>query len=115
MGIKTNEDLEADYVIVGGGTSGIVLAARLSEDDSKSVIIREAGRSLADDFRVQAPALWTTLLGSEADWQLITAPQTELRNRIIKEPQGKLLGGSSGINGQTFIGPSRLRSMPGPN
>ncbi|BAE66112.1 unnamed protein product [Aspergillus oryzae RIB40] len=83
----------------GGGTSGIVLAARLSEDDSKSVIIREAGRNLADDFRVQTPALWTTLLGSEADWQLITAPQTELRNRIIKEPQGKLLGGSSGING----------------
>ncbi|EIT75731.1 choline dehydrogenase [Aspergillus oryzae 3.042] len=93
MGIKTNEDLEAGYVIVGGGTSGIVLAARLSEDDSKSVIIREAGRNLADDFRVQTPALWTTLLGSEADWQLITAPQTELRNRIIKEPQGKLLGG----------------------
>ncbi|KOC07586.1 hypothetical protein AFLA70_58g003971 [Aspergillus flavus AF70] len=78
MGIKTNEDLEADYVIVGGGTSGIVLAARLSEDDSKSVIIREAGRNLADDFRVQAPALWTTLLGSEADWQLITAPQAEI-------------------------------------
>lgn len=78
MGIKTNEDLEADYVIVGGGTSGIVLAARLSEDDSKSVIIREAGRNLADDFRVQTPALWTTLLGSEADWQLITAPQVSL-------------------------------------
>ncbi|KAB8272440.1 hypothetical protein BDV30DRAFT_227350 [Aspergillus minisclerotigenes] len=78
MGIKTNEDLEADYVIVGGGTSGIVLAARLSEDDSKSVIIREAGRNLADDFRVQTPALWTTLLGPEADWQLITAPQTEI-------------------------------------
>ncbi|UDD65866.1 hypothetical protein AFCA_013029 [Aspergillus flavus] len=78
MGIKTNEDLEAGYVIVGGGTSGIVLAARLSEDDSKSVIIREAGRNLADDFRVQTPALWTTLLGSEADWQLITAPQAEI-------------------------------------
>lgn len=62
----------------GGGTSGIVLAARLSEDDSKSVIIREAGRNLADDFRVQTPALWTTLLGSEADWQLITAPQVSL-------------------------------------
>ncbi|OOO07501.1 glucose-methanol-choline oxidoreductase [Aspergillus oryzae] len=90
MGIKTNEDLEADYVIVGGGTSGIVLAARLSEDDSKSVIIREAGRNLADDFRVQTPALWTTLLGSEADWQLITAPQTELRNRLHRSLQAEI-------------------------
>ncbi|KAJ1714268.1 hypothetical protein NYO67_3604 [Aspergillus flavus] len=74
----------------GGGTSGIVLAARLSEDDSKSVIIREAGRNLADDFRVQTPALWTTLLGSEADWQLITAPQTELRNRLHRSLQAEI-------------------------
>ncbi|KAF7626378.1 hypothetical protein AFLA_013771 [Aspergillus flavus NRRL3357] len=67
-----------------------VLAARLSEDDSKSVIIREAGRNLADDFRVQTPALWTTLLGSEADWQLITAPQTELRNRLHRSLQAEI-------------------------
>ncbi|KAE8341502.1 hypothetical protein BDV24DRAFT_151159 [Aspergillus arachidicola] len=85
MGVKTNEDLEADYVIVGGGTFSLVLAARLPEDDRFGM----------------------TLLGSEADWQLITTPQTELSNRAIKEPQGKLLGGSSGINGKTFIAPSK--------
>ncbi|KAE8313897.1 glucose-methanol-choline oxidoreductase [Aspergillus transmontanensis] len=85
MGVKTNEDLEADYVIVGGGTSSLVLAARLPEDDRFGM----------------------TLLGSEADWQLITTPQTELGNRAIKEPQGKLLGSSSGINGQAFIAPSK--------
>ncbi|KJK67383.1 GMC oxidoreductase [Aspergillus parasiticus SU-1] len=94
MGVKTNEDLEADYVTVGGGTSSLVLAARLPEDDRFGVILCEAGKNLADDFRVQTPALWMTLLGSEADWQLITTPQTELGNRVIKEPQGKLLAPS---------------------
>lgn len=68
--------LEADYVIIGGGTSGLVLAARLSECDSnRSVIVLEAGKNLIDDPRVQTPALWTTLMGSEADWQFQSTPQ----------------------------------------
>ncbi|OJK01625.1 hypothetical protein ASPACDRAFT_77338 [Aspergillus aculeatus ATCC 16872] len=100
--------LEADYVIVGGGTSGLVLAARLSEGDSaRSVIVLEAGKNLVDDPRVQTPALWTTLMGSEADWQYQSTPQAALGDRVIKEPQGKLLGGSSGINGQAFVAPTK--------
>lgn len=68
--------LEADYVIIGGGTSGLVLAARLSENDSsRSVIVLEAGKNLTDDPRVQTPALWTTLMGYEADWQFQSTPQ----------------------------------------
>ncbi|PLB48145.1 glucose-methanol-choline oxidoreductase [Aspergillus steynii IBT 23096] len=97
----------ADYVIVGGGTAGLTLAARLSENSTKSIVVLEAGRNLLEDPRVNIPALWTTLMGSEADWQLQTVPQAALGDRVIKEPQGKLLGGSSGINGQAFIAPSQ--------
>ncbi|KAF7628122.1 hypothetical protein AFLA_003486 [Aspergillus flavus NRRL3357] len=52
------------------------------------------------------PALWTTLMGPEADWQFQTT-QTILGDRVIKEPQGKMLGGSSGINGQAFVAPTK--------
>ncbi|RAH44910.1 GMC family oxidoreductase [Aspergillus brunneoviolaceus CBS 621.78] len=93
MDSQVDTSLEADYVIVGGGTSGLVLAARL--------------KNLVEDPRVQTPALWTTLMGSEADWQYQSTPQPALGNRVIKEPQGKLLGGSSGINGQAFIAPTK--------
>ncbi|KAJ5619255.1 glucose-methanol-choline oxidoreductase [Penicillium lagena] len=102
-----NFPLEADYVIVGGGTAGLVLASRLSEDPTKTVVVLEAGKDMTEDTRVQIPALWTTLMGSEVDWQLKTAPQYALGNRIVKLTQGKLLGGSSGINGQAFIAPSQ--------
>ncbi|KAI3056383.1 CAZyme family AA3 [Aspergillus niger] len=108
MSSSLHAPFEADYVIVGGGTSGLVLASRLSENDStRSVIVLEAGKNLIDDPRVQTPALWTTLMGSETDWQFKSTPQAALNNRVIKEPQGKVLGGSSGINGQAFIAPTK--------
>src|SRR4051812_46293474 len=66
---------EADYIIVGGGTAGMVVANRLTEDPSVSVLVLEAGQNLATDARVNVPALWMTLLGSEVDWQFKTVPQ----------------------------------------
>ncbi|KAJ5546170.1 glucose-methanol-choline oxidoreductase [Penicillium frequentans] len=99
--------LEADYVIVGGGTAGLVLAYRLSEDPTKSVVVLEAGKDMTADPRVQIPAMWTTMMGSEEDWQLKSTPQNQLNNRVIKATQGKVLGGSSAVNGQAFIAPSR--------
>jgi len=97
----------ADYVIVGGGTAGLVIANRLSENPDVSVLVLEAGQAHYEDPRVNIPAFFTTLMGSEVDYQYTTVPQPGLNDRQIKEPQGKLLGGSSAINGQAFIAPSK--------
>ncbi|KAI9794884.1 MAG: hypothetical protein M1816_003013 [Peltula sp. TS41687] len=107
MTSETNIASSADFVIVGGGTAGLVVANRLSEDPNVSVLVLEAGQSRIDDPRVQIPALWTSMMGTEVDWQLSTVPQPGLNGRTIKEPQGKMLGGSSALNGQAFIAPSQ--------
>ena len=65
----------ADYVIVGGGTSGLVLASRLSENPNISVIVLEAGENHLDDPRVNIPAFWTSLIGTELDWQFESLSQ----------------------------------------
>ncbi|KAI0544664.1 hypothetical protein F4679DRAFT_564189 [Xylaria curta] len=96
-----------DYIIVGGGTSGLVLANRLSENPSIKVVVLEAGKDLSLDPRVNIPALWTSLMGSDADWQYKSLPQQGLESRSIRQPQGKVLGGSSAINGQAFIAPGK--------
>ncbi|KAK6217967.1 putative NRPS-like protein biosynthetic cluster [Pestalotiopsis sp. IQ-011] len=96
-----------DFVIVGGGTAGLVVASRLSEDPSVNVLVLEAGQDLTADPRVNIPGLFITLLGSEADWQFKTVAQPGLKNRLIQQPRGKALGGSSAINGTTFVAPAR--------
>lgn len=95
------------YIIIGGGTSGLVVANRLSEDPDVQVLIVEAGQDLSADPRVNIPAFFTTLPGSEADWQYHTLPQPGLGGRSIQEPQGKAFGGTSAINGQAFIAPAQ--------
>ncbi|OTB01556.1 putative GMC oxidoreductase [Hypoxylon sp. CI-4A] len=96
-----------DYIIIGGGTSGLVVANRLSENPDVQVLVLEAGKDLSADPRVNIPALWTALMGSEADWQYKSVPQSGLGGRTIRNPQGKALGGSSAINGQAFIAPAQ--------
>ncbi|KAL8747760.1 MAG: hypothetical protein Q9190_000418 [Brigantiaea leucoxantha] len=97
---------EYDFIVVGGGTSGLVLAARLTEDPHVEVLVVEAGEDHLQDPRISVPALWPSLLGSEADWSFATQPQTALYDRVISHPQGRALGGSSGLNAQAFIAPS---------
>lgn len=65
----------ADYVIVGGGTSGLVLASRLSENPSVNVVVLEAGENHLDDPRVYIPAFWPSLMGTELDWQFKSLSQ----------------------------------------
>ena len=64
-----------DFLIVGGGTAGLVVASRLSENPKHSVLVLEAGLDLSNDPRVTTPAFYTQLLSSEADWAFQTVPQ----------------------------------------
>lgn len=64
-----------DFVIVGGGVAGLVVASRLSEDPTKSVIILEAGNDHREDPRVKTPGFYPVLLGSELDWGFQSEPQ----------------------------------------
>jgi choline dehydrogenase len=88
-----------DYVIVGAGSAGCVLAARLSEDPGTRVLLLEAG---GEDKRreIRIPAAFSKLYRSEVDWCYSTAPQEALDGREICFPRGRTLGGCSSINAQ---------------
>ncbi|MCW2639031.1 MAG: glucose-methanol-choline oxidoreductase [Dactylosporangium sp.] len=91
-----------DYVVVGAGSAGCVLAARLSEDPQNRVLLLEAGAADGPDNMAVPPA-WPTLIGSEADWGYATVPQPAAGGIARRYPRGKVLGGSSSINAMAFI------------
>ena len=94
--------MEADYVVVGAGSAGCVLAARLSEDPATRVLLLEAGPE--DRKReIRIPAAFSRLYRSEVDWGYSTAPQKWLEGREIVFPRGKVIGGSSSINAQIAL------------
>ena len=64
-----------DFVVIGGGTAGLVIASRLSEDPSISVLVLEAGADMTADPRVNIPIFYAALLGSDADWKFQSSPQ----------------------------------------
>src|SRR5262249_51158357 len=91
-----------DYVIVGAGSAGCALAARLSADAATRVLVLEAGG--ADSRReIGIPAAMAKLFRTEVDWDYSTEPEEQLAGRRIYMPRGKVLGGSSSINSMVYV------------
>lgn len=90
---------EFDYIIVGGGTAGLVLASRLTDDPDISVGVIEAGSAAAaDEPSVRIPGYGARTVGTEYDWKFETIPQEGLGGRKLPWPRGKMLGGTSAMN-----------------
>ena len=91
-----------DYVIVGGGSAGCILANKLSADPRTRVLLLEAGpRPRSKEVRI--PAAFSKLFKSKLDWDFETTPQSALDGRQIYIPRGRMLGGCSAINAQVHI------------
>jgi choline dehydrogenase len=91
-----------DYIVIGAGSAGCVVANRLTEDSDTTVLLLEAGNPDTKP-EIQIPAECLSLLGSEVDWGYFSEPEPYLNNRKIFCPRGKVLGGSSSINFMIYL------------
>lgn len=91
-----------DYIIVGAGSAGAVVASRLSEDPNTSVLLLEAGGA-DNDSKISIPAAFSQLFKSPIDWNYETIPQPGLDGRTVYWPRGKVLGGSSSLNAMMWV------------
>lgn len=96
-------DGDYDYIIVGAGTAGCVLANRLTEDPKTRVLLLEAGKS--DNYHwVHIPVGYLYCIGNpRTDWMMKTAPEAGLNGRSLTYPRGKVLGGCSSVNGMIYM------------
>ncbi|XP_059159190.1 alcohol dehydrogenase [acceptor]-like [Physella acuta] len=100
-----------DFIIVGGGTAGCVVAGRLSEDRDVTVLLLEAGENDLGNNNVRIPGLAFLTLNSSVDWEYYTEPQDGkyqgLKGGKIYWPRGKVMGGSGSLNGMQWVRGSR--------
>ena len=92
-----------DYIVIGAGSAGCVLANRLSADPSRSVLLLEAGDK-DSNLWIHVPVGFTkTLNNPEVNWNFQTEPEENVSGRQIPIPRGRVLGGSSSINGMLYV------------
>ncbi|HEX6780135.1 MAG TPA: choline dehydrogenase [Ktedonobacterales bacterium] len=91
-----------DYIIIGAGSAGCVLANRLSEDPKVSVLLLEAGGP-DDKQEIHIPAAFSKLFKTAYDWAYETEPEPQMNNRKMYWPRGKMLGGSSSMNAMMYV------------
>jgi choline dehydrogenase len=94
--------MQFDYIIIGAGSAGCVLANRLSENPANKVLLLEAGGK-DKKMEIHIPAGYAKLHHSEVDWGFWSEPQKHLNNRKIYLPRGKTLGGSSSTNAMAYV------------
>ena len=100
---QSNNEGHYDYIIIGAGSAGCVLANRLSEDPNKTILILEAGGS-DRSVSVSMPAALSIPMNSKRfNWGMYTEPEPGLDGRIMNLPRGKGLGGSSSVNGMCYV------------
>jgi choline dehydrogenase len=92
-----------DYVVVGAGSAGCVLARRLSDDPAVKVALIEAGPAKHRSLKVRAPSLYQLLWRTPLDWNIVTEPQPHVANRKMYWPRGKVVGGTSCLNAMVYI------------
>ena len=95
--------MEADYIIIGAGSAGCALAFRLSESGKHSVLIVEHGGSDAGPLINMPGALSYPMSMPRYDWGFRSEPELNLNGRCMATPRGKVIGGSSSINGMIYV------------
>lgn len=99
---KKSPSNQYDYIIVGSGTAGSVLANRLSADPNKTVLLLEAGK-IDDYLSIKVPSFFSHNFNTETDWGYNSVKQTNSNDNVIYHPKGKVIGGSSSINGMVYL------------
>jgi choline dehydrogenase len=94
---------EYDFIVVGAGAAGCVMAHRLSQDVRASVLLVEGGGTDIGQTKISDPRLWTGNFGTDTDWGCRSVPQAHLNGRAIVTPVGKIIGGGSSINATVWL------------
>jgi choline dehydrogenase len=98
-----NERETFDYIVAGAGSAGCVIAARLSENPKHRVLLLEAGPKDSSPW-IHMPMGYAKLFANpKLNWMFESEPEPELNNRTMYQPRGKVLGGTSSINGMVYM------------
>jgi choline dehydrogenase len=92
-----------DYIVVGAGSAGCVMAHRLSEDGAARVLVIEGGGTDLDQAKVADARLYVSNFGTDTDWGDTSVPQRHLNDRVIVSPVGRVIGGGSSINATVWL------------